>query len=222
MLTLPHPHPMKKNLSNSMSINQKHDKSTETIKYTCPTHRFSTTTIALHWLMFVLIVSAYAFIELRELFPKGSDPREAMKNLHFMLGLSVLLLVLPRMLMRFLGGSATITPEPPAWQHSAARLAHLALYVFMLIMPLLGWLMLSAAGKPIPFFGLALPGLIAEDKELAKFIKEIHEAIGEIGYYLIGLHVLAALYHHFVQRDTTLINMLPTRLVKYWKLEQRA
>ncbi|MDD2737424.1 MAG: cytochrome b [Methylomonas lenta] len=184
-----------------------------------PEH-YSSSSIALHWLMFVLIASAYAFIDLREIFPKGSDPRETMKILHFMLGLSVLLLVLPRLVLRFLGTTPSINPEPPAWQHSVARIAHVTLYLFMVVMPLLGWLMLSAAGKPIPFFGLQLPALIAEDKELAKFIKEIHVTIGEIGYYLIGLHVLAALYHHFFQRDNTLLNMLPAPLANRFKPTQ--
>ncbi|WAR43930.1 cytochrome b [Methylomonas rapida] len=171
--------------------------------------RYSTPSIILHWLMLILMISTYAFIELRELFPKGSDPREAMKALHFMFGLSILLLVLPRIGMRLLGETPTITPQPPAWQQASAKLAHWLLYLFMLAMPLMGWLTLSAAGKPIPFFGLQLPALISEDKELAKFIKEIHATVGEIGYYLIGLHVLAALYHHYVQHDDTLRRMLP-------------
>lgn len=176
--------------------------------------RYALPNIALHWLMFVLIAATYAFIELRELFHKGSDTREFMKALHFMFGLSVLLLVLPRLATRFYSPPPLITPAPPAWQHSAAKLAHVTLYGFMLVMPLLGWLMLSASGKPIPFFGLYLPALIGEDKELAKFIKEIHESIGEIGYYLIGLHACAALYHHFFQRDNTVLNMLPEAWLK--------
>ncbi len=173
------------------------------------TSRYGSLFIGLHWLMAILLVAVYAFIDLRELFPKGSDPREAMKALHFMLGLSVFLLVLPRLILRLSGATPTITPEPPAWQNTAAHLVHLALYVLMIAMPLIGWLLLSAAGKPIPFFGMHLPALIAEDKELAKFIKEIHETIGEVGYYLIGLHVAAALYHHHIQHDNTLTRMLP-------------
>ncbi|MCQ8106056.1 cytochrome b [Methylomonas sp. SURF-2] len=171
--------------------------------------RYSIGTLAIHWLMAVLMLAVYAFIELRELFPKGSDPREAMKALHFMLGLSILLLVLPRIGWRLFGAMPAITPQPPGWQQASAKLVHLLLYLFMITMPLLGWLMLSAAGKPIPFFGLELPALITEDKELAKFIKEIHETVGEIGYYLIGLHVLATLFHHYVQHDNTLSRMLP-------------
>jgi cytochrome b561 len=176
-----------------------------------PDPRYTRLTIALHWLMFFLMVGVYAFMELRELFPKGSDPREAMKSLHFMLGLTILLLVLPRIAARLVGNTPSIQPEPPAWQQLTAKLAHLALYLFMLIMPILGWLTLSAAGKPIPFYGFELPALVEENKELGKSLKEIHATIGEIGYFLIGLHVLAAIFHHFMQRDNTLTRMLPSR-----------
>ncbi|MGR8930250.1 MAG: cytochrome b [Gammaproteobacteria bacterium] len=172
--------------------------------------RYNTLVISLHWLTLVLMIAVYAFIELRELFPKGSDPREAMKSIHFMLGLSVLLLVVPRLIGRFLDITPAIVPEPPAWQQNSAKLIHLALYLFMVIMPLLGWLVLSAADKPIPFFSLQLPALIGANKELGKFLKEIHEAVGEFGYYLIGLHALAALYHHYFQHDSTLTRMLPS------------
>lgn len=171
--------------------------------------RYGKITIALHWLTFIVMVAVYACIELRGLFPKGSDPRETMKALHFMLGLLVLMLLLPRLGFRLAGTTPAISPEPPAWQRQAARLVHLLLYGLMLGMPIAGWLLLSAAGKTIPFFGLELPALIAENKELAKSIKEIHETGGEIGYYLIGLHVSAVLFHHYVQRDNTLSHMLP-------------
>ena len=86
-----------------------------------------------------------------------------------------------------------------------------AWYAFLLItaLPILGWCMLSAAGKPIPFFGLELPALTNENKELSKSIKEIHATAGTVGYYLIGLHAFAGLFHHYVMRDNTLIRMLP-------------
>ena len=171
--------------------------------------RYSTASISLHWLMFALIAAGYAFIELRELFPKGSEPRDAMKALHFMFGLSVLLLLIPRLIIRASGVTPHINPESAPWQRTIARWAHLALYMFMLIMPILGWLLLSAAGKPIPFFGLHLPALVNENKDLAEWLKEIHETIGEIGYYLIGLHTMAAMFHHFFQHDNTLTRMLP-------------
>lgn len=88
---------------------------------------------------------------------------------------------------------------------------HLALYVFMLAMPLLGWLLLSAEGEPVPFFGLELPALVGPDPALADSVEELHETIGTVGYYLVGLHAAAALFHHYFQRDNTLLRMLPQR-----------
>jgi cytochrome b561 len=77
----------------------------------------------------------------------------------------------------------------------------------MVAMPLLGWLVLSAGGKPIPFFGLELPALLAPNKELGHQIKEVHELGGNLGYALIGGHAAAALFHHYVMRDNTLVRM---------------
>jgi len=173
--------------------------------------RYGALSIALHWLMFLLMVAVYATIELRELFPKDSDPRETMKALHFMLGLSVLLLVTLRIYARVTSATPIITPELSPAQHMAAKLGHLALYGLMIAMPILGWLILSTAAKPIPFFGLELPALMGENKDLAKSLKEIHETIGVIGYYLVAAHVLAALYHHHIRKDNTLTRILPLK-----------
>lgn len=174
-------------------------------------NHYNTLSIALHWLMLLLFIAVYACIELRELYPKGSDPREALKAWHFMLGLSVLALVVVRIYGRLTSATPAITPEPAIWQTITAKLVHLALYGIMIGMPILGWILLSAAGKPIPFFGLELPPLVAENKELAKSLKELHETIGVLGYYLIGLHAAAAVFHHHVLKDNTLTRMLPKK-----------
>lgn len=173
--------------------------------------RYGSLSIGIHWLMLLLFIAVYASMELRELYPKGSDPREAMKTWHYMLGMLVFVLVWLRLAVRLSGPTPGIQPEPPGWQQVSAKLLHLALYALMIVMPLTGWLLLSASGKPIPFFGLQLPALISENKDLAKTIKEIHEAIGTAGYYFIGLHTVAAFYHHYIVRDNTLTRMLPFR-----------
>ena len=81
--------------------------------------------------------------------------------------------------------------------------------LMMIGLPLAGWAILSAADKPIPFYGLELPAITSSDPDLAKFIKGWHERIGSWGYWLIGLHAVAGLYHHYVRRDNTLLRMLP-------------
>ncbi len=176
-------------------------------------NRYGSLSIAMHWLMLLLLVGVYAAINLHDLAPKGSELRAAFKTWHFMLGLSVFGLVGARLAIRFLSGPAPrIEPENPLWQRRLAGAVHAALYVFMIGMPLLGWLALSAGGKPIPFFGLELPALIGQSKDIASSLKDIHEMIGTAGYYLIGLHAAAALVHHYVMRDNTLVRMLPRPL----------
>ena len=175
------------------------------------TDRYSAVSITLHWVMVVLLVAVYAFINLADVFPRGSDARNLMKTWHFMLGLSVLGLVLLRIAVNITKTPPAITPNPPKWQILSAKWMHLALYALMVCMPIAGWFLLSASGKPIPFFGLQLPALIAANKELAETIKEIHEAGGTIGYFLIGLHAVAGLYHHYFVKDNTLLRMMPKR-----------
>ncbi|MFZ3175597.1 MAG: cytochrome b [Thiobacillus sp.] len=170
------------------------------------TLRYGSLSIGIHWLMLLLFVAVYGTIELRELFEKGSDPREALKTWHFMFGMLVFVLVWLRLAARLSGPTPAILPEPPGLQQLSSKLLHLALYLLMI-----GWLMLSAAGKPIPFFGLELPALIDENKDLAKQIKEVHEFVGTTGYFLIGLHTVAALYHHYIKHDNTLTRMLSGR-----------
>lgn len=166
--------------------------------------------IALHWAMLGLFVLVYALIELRVLFEKGSEPRETMKSLHFMFGLLVFGLVWVRLFLRTVTHRPPIVPAEAAWQRLASGLVQGLLYVFMIGMPLAGWVVLSAAGKPIPFFGLELPALVGQDKALASQVVELHETVGTIGYWLIGLHALAALAHHYLWKDNTLRRMLPS------------
>lgn len=166
-------------------------------------------TIYMHWLMLILLVGVYACIELRVLYPKGSDPREALKTWHFMLGMSVFSLVWIRIVIRLIEPTPFIKPAPSAIENLLAKAMHGMLYLMMIGLPLVGWLSLSAAGKPVPFLGLQLPALIAENKPLAKALKEFHEMAGKAGYLLIGLHAAAALFHHYIKRDNTLIRMLP-------------
>ena len=167
--------------------------------------------IAMHWLMLVLIVFVYACIELRVLYPRGSGIREALKTWHYMLGLAVFFLVWVRLAARLIGTTPPINPPPPRWQVHVAHISELVIYIFMIAMPLMGWLILSADNEPVAFFGMRLPALVAENKQLAMQLEEVHELVGNVGYFLIGVHAAAAVVHHYVQRDNTLVRMLPGR-----------
>ncbi len=171
--------------------------------------RYGTLSIALHWLMFLLLVGVYACMELHGLFPKGSGLRSALKAWHFTLGMTVFALVWLRLALRLLQVTPAIEPAVPGWQHILSKVVHLALYAMMIGMPVAGWLILSGEGKPVPFYGINLPALMAENKALAENIEDIHKTVGNAGYFLIGLHTVAALYHHYFMRDNTLRRILP-------------
>lgn len=182
----------------------------DTSKKSAPT-RYALPMLGLHWLMVILIAAAYATIELREYYPKGSDPRAALKALHYLIGLSVFALVWLRVLVRTAYPKPELHPSPPRWQEASATAMHYALYALMIALPLLGWLTVSAEGKPVDLMGFQLPALIAQDKTMAKTLKEVHEILGKIGYLMIGLHASMALIHHFWMRDNTLLRMWPGR-----------
>lgn len=174
-------------------------------------HRYSRWSIALHWLMAVLLVATAATMELKGIYPKDSAGRALLRSVHFGLGLSVFVLVWLRLLARALGNTPVITPAPPAWQAMLGHLVQVALYALMICLPLLGWMALSAKGAPVTLpGGVGLPLLpITESKETATWIKELHETGATVGYVLVGLHAAAALFHHYVQRDDTVLRMLP-------------
>lgn len=169
---------------------------------------YSRSMILMHWLMALLIAAAFATIELRELFEKGTTVREGLKSVHYMIGISVLALVLLRLMLRAISSAPSITPPPPAWQTGLSHATHAVMYVLMAGLPILGWLMLSAAGKPIPF---DLPTLVPASKDAAEWYKEMHETAGDVFMILIGLHAAAALAHHYLIKDNTLTRMLPRR-----------
>lgn len=101
------------------------------------------------------------------------------------------------------------SPGPRSSTDWLAAAVHLALYAIMIAMPILGWLALSADGKSVALIGLQLPALIAPNEALAGQFEEVHETLGTVGYWLVGAHAAAALFHHYVLRDGVMRRMLP-------------
>lgn len=164
----------------------------------------------IHWLMAVLVLLAYVLIEQRGWFPRGSGGRRMMMQGHFWVGLSILALVFWRIAARMRSGVPAITPPLPAWQAMGSKLLHVALYTFFIVMPVLGLAAAWSDGKPVfvPFTDMALPALLPEDHATAEWLEDLHESIGEAFYWVIGLHIAATLWHHWVRRDDTLLRML--------------
>jgi cytochrome b561 len=163
----------------------------------------------LHWIMFALVLLAYLFINLHHYLPRGSEERAAAVHAHFLAGLGVLLLVLPRVWLRSRSTRPPITPPQARWADRLASATHLALYAFLLVQPLLGLATAQIGGKAISVFGVRVfPQLVEHtDRALSHQLEHIHGTIGTVFYWIIGLHIAAALWHHFARRDDTLKRM---------------
>jgi cytochrome b561 len=172
--------------------------------------RYSAGLRRIHWLTAVLVAAAYLMIEQRGVFPRGSSGRTFMMQGHFWAGLTVFAFAMWRIALRLRHGAPPITPALPAWQGWLSRLLHLSLYAFVVVMPLLGLATAWTDGKSVllPFTGIALPPLLPVDKPLAHQLEDLHGNIGEVFYWIIGLHIVAGLYHHAWRRDDTLRRML--------------
>lgn len=169
-------------------------------------YRFRPSLVVLHWLTLALLAAVYATMELRGLFPRGSVPREAMKTAHYFLGLAVFAVTLLRLVLRATGHTPPINPPPPAWQAVLARIVALVMYALMLAMPVIGYLILGADGKAPAIGGWSLPVLVPGSMP-ADALGSWHEGIALAGYWLVGLHAAAALYHHHIRGDNTLLRM---------------
>lgn len=170
--------------------------------------RYSATSRRLHWLMAALVVLAYVLITSRGWFEKGSDPRLFVVQGHFWVGIAVFALVLPRLLARFASPTPTIVPALNPLMRLASKVTHIALYAFLLLQPLMGMLVVFLERGGIPLGGLTLPSPLELNPHLAHRIEDLHITVGTAFYYVIGLHIVAVLWHHFLRRDNVLKRML--------------
>ncbi len=120
----------------------------------------------LHWAVAWFIVFTLVLIEIKGWFPRGSATRTAVKWGHMQFGIAVLLLMLPRLLVRLRHAAPPITPPLPRWQDVLSKLVHLSLYLLAFAVPLLGVSMMFIAGKPWNLLGLPLPVMATPDPVL--------------------------------------------------------
>lgn len=171
---------------------------------------YSNSTRVLHWLSVLAITVAFVAMEIREDMARSHEWRPLVTQLHFWAGLTVLALLPFRLWLHASQPTPAIVPPPQAWAALAARATHVALYVALLAQPLLGLATAGADGKIVvlPLLGIALPPVMAASELWADRLEEIHGLLANGLLILIGLHVAAALWHHFGWRDNTLRRML--------------
>ena len=174
--------------------------------------RYTNTAVVLHWLIAVLIIGAFALGLVMTDMPGISPAKLRYFSWHKWAGVTVLLLAALRLLWRLKNRPPDFPEAMPAWQRRAAHGLHHLLYLLIFAVPLSGYFYTLATGYPVVWFGLVkLPVLIAKNKALADTLEPVHYWLNMVMAGLVVLHVLAALKHHFVDRDDTLRRMLPGR-----------
>lgn len=172
--------------------------------------RYGSVAQILHWVVVALLIVQITLGKIADDLPAGLDKLVTLAR-HKSFGITILALAVSRLLWRLFNRPPPLPPMP-AWQRLIANINHAALYALLFAMPLSGWLMSSAQNYPVSWFGLAqLPDLVAADAGLADDLEDLHESMANILLFLIGLHVLGALKHQFIDRDGLLWRMLPWR-----------
>jgi len=162
--------------------------------------RYSKSMIVIHWVTALAVLGAWLTSQ------SGRHIAENPPLLHFSLGLAVLVLVVPRLILRLAGGTPDVEPQS-GWLGAAAKAGHAVLYLFLIALPLTGWYAASRLGVPVSFFGLQLPAIADKVQGSPGLIADLHENAGTVILYLAGLHALMAIWHQFVLRDGTLQRM---------------
>lgn len=164
----------------------------------------------LHWLTVICVILAATLILTRDQLD-GRDVRLWLLEGHRHFGLFVLILFVVRVFVRVRVGKLPPDGETAWPMRAAAALTHIALYALLVTLPLLGWALSSAQGKPVHLFGATLPNFVAADEDLADSLQAWHLDAAWVLLGLVCLHIAAALWHHFVMRDGVLRRMWPKR-----------
>lgn len=161
----------------------------------------------IHWATLVLVIAAFASIELRELFERGTENRELFKFIHFQIGSLLFFLTFIRLINKRFSQEPNMV-KMTKLKSLAAKTVHLALIICLISMPILGVAVLIAEAKDISLIGIPLPNIMVKNKDIAHTIEEVHEMLGGIFMTLIFVHAAAAIWHHKFVKDDTLNKML--------------
>ena len=172
--------------------------------------RFPSVSRLLHWLMAPMIV-AMLFIGVG--MAASLSPRyELLVSIHRPLGIAIFVLRLARIVNRFINPPPELPDTVPSLQWFAARASHVVLYALMVVMPLVGWGMLSAARYPIVLYGpLRLPPILPHDLTLYAWLRDLHTDLAYLFFAAFLVHFGAALFHGLIRRDGVLDSMASWR-----------
>lgn len=175
---------------------------------------FGRVRMGVHWclaaMLLIQIPLAWYMIDL----PEGVS-RDDNYALHKALGMVIFALAIFRLVWALLSSRPKLPADMALAEKALAKVSQFILYIIVILMPITGWLMSSAAGIPVDVFGLVtLPSLVEPDKTFMEGMQQAHILQSYILLTILGLHVIGALKHGFVDQDNVLFSMLPLDTVK--------
>jgi cytochrome b561 len=169
---------------------------------------YSLTARVLHWITagLILLMIPVGIIIANEW---GGPAQTFLYNLHKSIGVTLIPLIIIRLIYRLMNPPPPLPEDIPEIQKIAAYTTHWAMYMLILVQPIIGYIMTSAYPAPVPFFGLFnLPAIWPEDRALSERLSIVHLYVGLSIAVLAAMHISAALYHHFIRRDHVLMRMV--------------
>ncbi|MGO8920715.1 MAG: cytochrome b [Stellaceae bacterium] len=178
---------------------------------TTPQPRFAAPSRLLHWLMAAMVL-AMLFIGVG-MAASVSERYGLLVSIHRPLGIAILVLVVIRFANRLIHPPPALPDTLAPLQRLAAKASHLVLYALMLVMPLVGWGMLSAARYPVVLWGpLTLPPILPHDVVLYARLRSLHTFLAYLLFATFLAHFGAALFHGMIRRDGVFESMASWRL----------
>lgn len=180
--------------------------------------RYTSVAKALHWTIALMILTLIPAGLIMHNMPFG-ETKFLIYQVHKSFGLTVLALALVRLAWRLMHPVPPLPDSLQLWERLAARFTHIAFYVIMIGIPLIGWAMVSSAPIGIPtklFFLIPVPHFpLPQSEALYALLLSSHKYMAFATLGLLVLHVGAALKHHFVLLDDVLMRMLPGPIADY-------
>jgi len=171
--------------------------------------RYGAVAQAFHWVIAALIVIQFVLANLADDLPAGARKLELLAR-HKSFGMTVFMLAILRLLWRLKNPPPALPSAMTPRERLVVRGTHIAFYVLLFAMPLTGWMMSSAKNYSVSWFGLfTWPNLIGKSHSAFKLLQATHEALSDVLIAIAVLHILAALKHHFWDKDDVLRRMLP-------------
>ena len=162
---------------------------------------------ALHWLVAIgLFALIYLGLEQAGL-ERGAEKAE-IRFIHGSIAMAVFFLMTVRIVWRLVNDAPAHPQGMQAWQRISASVVHWGLYAAVFTQLVSGGMVVATGGKPLPFFGLfSVPLPVAENRENHELWEEVHEFVWIVVAALIAIHVLGALFNHFIAKNDVLRRM---------------